>query len=50
MYQAVLRLMRSLLIIWPFFRSVGAMLDFAVNLGEVERGMPLPPGRPARLS
>jgi hypothetical protein len=25
-----------LLIIWPFFHAVGVMLDFAVNIGEVE--------------
>jgi membrane protease YdiL (CAAX protease family) len=37
MYQSVFSLTRNLLVIWPFFHAVGVMLDFAVNIGEVER-------------
>lgn len=37
MYQAVFSLTRNLLVIWPLFHGVGVMIDFAVNLGEVER-------------
>ena len=36
MFQAVFSLTRNLLVIWPFFHAVGVMLDFAVNIGEVE--------------
>ena len=36
MYQSVFSLTRNLLVIWPFFRAVGVMLDFAVNIGAVE--------------
>jgi len=37
MYQSVFSLTRNLLVIWPFFHAVGVMIDFAVNIGEVER-------------
>jgi hypothetical protein len=33
----VFSLTRNLLVIWPFFHAVGVMIDFAVNIGEVER-------------
>ena len=36
MYQAVFSLTCNLLIIWPFFMGVGVMLDFLVNVGEME--------------
>jgi hypothetical protein len=36
MYQAVFSLTYNLAIIWPFFMGVGVMLDFMVNLGELE--------------
>jgi membrane protease YdiL (CAAX protease family) len=37
LYQSVFSLTRNLLVIWPLFQGVGVMIDFAVNLGEVER-------------
>jgi membrane protease YdiL (CAAX protease family) len=37
MYQPVFSLIRNLLVIWPFSHTVGVMIDFAVNIGEVER-------------
>jgi drug/metabolite transporter superfamily protein YnfA len=37
MAQSVFSLTHNLLIIWPFFHGMGVMIDFAVNLGEVER-------------
>jgi membrane protease YdiL (CAAX protease family) len=37
MYQAVFSLTYNLLIIWPFFLGVGVMIDFMVNIGELER-------------
>jgi membrane protease YdiL (CAAX protease family) len=37
MYQSVFSLTRNLLVIWPFFHAVGVMIDFAVNIGDVER-------------
>ncbi len=37
MYQSVFSLTRNVLIIWPFFHGVGVMIDFMVNLGELER-------------
>ncbi|MBN1659102.1 MAG: hypothetical protein JXA93_11895 [Anaerolineae bacterium] len=36
MYQSVFSLTRNLLVIWPFFHAVGVMIDFAVNIGEIE--------------
>ncbi len=37
MYQSVFSLTRNVLVIWPFFHGVGVMIDFMVNLGELER-------------
>lgn len=37
MAQAIFSLTRNLLIIWPFFHAVGVMIDFAVNIGDVEQ-------------
>jgi membrane protease YdiL (CAAX protease family) len=37
LYQSVFSLTRNLLVIWPFFHGVGVMIDFAVNIGELER-------------
>ncbi|MBU1661483.1 MAG: hypothetical protein KKD28_08415 [Chloroflexi bacterium] len=37
MYQAVFSLTYNLVIIWPFFLGVGVMIDFMVNIGELER-------------
>jgi membrane protease YdiL (CAAX protease family) len=37
MYQAVFSLTRNLWVIWPFFHGVGVMIDFVVNIGEVDR-------------
>ncbi len=37
MYQSVFSLTHNLLVIWPFFHAVGVMIDFAVNIGAVER-------------
>lgn len=37
MYQSVFSLTRNLLIVWPFFHLSGVMIDFAVNIGAVER-------------
>jgi hypothetical protein len=36
MYQAVFSLTYNLAIIWPFFMGMGVMIDFLVNVGEVE--------------
>ena len=36
MYQAVFSLTYNLAIIWPFFMGVGVMLDFLINVGELE--------------
>ncbi|MBN1994421.1 MAG: hypothetical protein JW953_17110 [Anaerolineae bacterium] len=36
MYQSVFSFTYNLLIIWPFFHAVGVMIDFAVNIGELE--------------
>ena len=36
LYQSVFSITRNLLVIWPFFNAVGVMIDFAVNIGEVE--------------
>jgi membrane protease YdiL (CAAX protease family) len=36
MYQAVFSLTYNLAIIWPFFMGVGVMIDFMVNIGELE--------------
>jgi hypothetical protein len=36
MYQAVFSLTYNLVIIWPFFMGVGVMIDFMVNIGELE--------------
>jgi membrane protease YdiL (CAAX protease family) len=37
MSQAVFSLTRNVLIIWPLFHAVGVMIDFTVNLNELER-------------
>jgi membrane protease YdiL (CAAX protease family) len=37
LYQSVFSITTNLLVIWPFFHGVGVMIDFAVNIGEVER-------------
>ena len=37
MYQAVFSLTYNLLIIWPFFMGMGVMIDFMVNIGELEQ-------------
>jgi hypothetical protein len=37
MYQSVFSLTRNLLIIWPFFHTAGVMIDFVVNIGEVDQ-------------
>jgi membrane protease YdiL (CAAX protease family) len=37
LYQSVFSVTTNLLVIWPFFHGVGVMIDFAVNIGEVER-------------
>ena len=37
MYQSVFSLTHNLWIIWPFFHGVGVMIDFAINIGEVNR-------------
>lgn len=37
MYQSVFSLTYNLLIIWPFFMGMGVMIDFLVNIGELER-------------
>ncbi|MBN1146012.1 MAG: hypothetical protein JXA78_02055 [Anaerolineales bacterium] len=36
MYQAVFSLTYNLAIIWPFFMGMGVMIDFMVNIGELE--------------
>jgi membrane protease YdiL (CAAX protease family) len=40
MSQSLFSLTRNLLTIWPFFHAVGVMLDFAVNIGAVEKMSP----------
>lgn len=37
MYQAVFSLTYNLVIIWPFFMGMGVMIDFMVNIGELEQ-------------
>ena len=37
MYQSVFSLTRNLLIIWPFFHTVGVKIDSGVNIGEVDQ-------------
>jgi membrane protease YdiL (CAAX protease family) len=36
MYQAVFSLTYNLLVIWPFFFGAGVMIDFMVNIGEMQ--------------
>jgi len=36
MYQAVFSLTYNLLLIWPFFMGMGVMIDFLVNIGELQ--------------
>lgn len=36
MFQSLFSITRNLLIVWPFFHAAGVMIDFAVNIGEVE--------------
>lgn len=36
MYQAVFSLTYNLIIIWPFFMGMGVMIDFIVNIGDLE--------------
>jgi len=44
MYQSIFSLTRNLLVIWPFFHWSGVMIDFAVNLEQIDlvsRSFPL---------
>ncbi len=37
LYQSVFSITRNLLTIWPFFVGAGVLIDYVVNLGEIER-------------
>lgn len=36
MYQSVFSLTRHLLVIWPFFHAAGVMIDFTINIGDLQ--------------
>jgi hypothetical protein len=36
LYQSIFSITHNLLTIWPFFLGVGVLIDFTVNIGEIE--------------
>ena len=37
MSQSLFSITRNLLVIWPFFHAAGVLIDFVVNIGDLER-------------